>query len=120
MSEPQVPAPARIAGVALALERRRTLAELGLPQRRKPEAKRGGTSAAQTELAGFLTERGVGYRRDMSSPVSGWNGCSRLSPYLAFGAISMREVYQRTRERESVLKCARPTASASIRAGPAR
>jgi len=107
MSEPQVPAPARIAGVALALERRRTLAELGLPQRRKPEAKRGGTSAAQTELAGFLTERGVGYRRDMSSPVSGWNGCSRLSPYLAFGAISMREVYQRTRERESVLKCAR-------------
>jgi len=43
----------------------------------------------------------------MSSPVSAWDGCSRLSPYLAFGTIAMREVYQRTLAREAELTAIR-------------
>ena len=31
----------------------------------------------------------------MSSPVTGESACSRLSPYIAFGNISLREIYQR-------------------------
>jgi len=104
MLEPLTPAPRSIAGRELPHEHRRTLAELGLPERAKPEAKLGGSRHAHAELDTFLAVRGVGYRKDMSSPVSAWDGCSRLSPYLAFGTIAMREVYQRTLAREAELE----------------
>lgn len=74
-------------------------ADLGLPESTKPEALPGGESAALAMLDSFLETRGVNYRNDMSSPVTAWEGCSRLSPYLATGAISMRLVWQRTRAR---------------------
>ncbi len=47
-------------------------------------------------LATFLTDRGVDYRKAMSSPVTAFDACSRLSPYLAYGTISMKRVYQAT------------------------
>ncbi len=96
MSETLVTPPGRLETPTLAHGARRTLRELGLVPKRKPEAKPGGESLGRAELASFLATRGVDYRRDMSSPVAGWNGCSRLSPYIAFGAISMRTVYQTT------------------------
>ena len=36
----------------------------------------------------------------MSSPVSAYEACSRLSPYLAFGCLSIREVYQAVQRRQ--------------------
>jgi deoxyribodipyrimidine photo-lyase len=51
----------------------------------------GGETRAWETLADFLSERGLEYRRGMSSPVSGATACSRLSPYLAWGCISLRE-----------------------------
>ena len=42
----------------------------------------------------------------MSSPVTGWNGCSRISPYLAFGCISLRTVNGRLAARRSELRAA--------------
>jgi deoxyribodipyrimidine photo-lyase len=101
MSEPLVAAPPRIEARDIVHGGRRTLAQLGLPNMRKPEARRGGASLAEAELASFLRVRGVNYRQDMSSPVAGWTGCSRLSPYIAFGAISLRTVYLATRAREA-------------------
>ncbi len=59
MLEPLTPAPQRIAGRGLRHERRRTLAELGLRERVKPEAKLGGMSRAGKELDSFLAIRGV-------------------------------------------------------------
>lgn len=47
----------------------------------------------------------------MSSPVTAWEGCSRLSPYLAWGCISLREVYQRTKAAADVLRAAKKTGS---------
>jgi deoxyribodipyrimidine photo-lyase len=99
MTEPLVAAPSRIETPALAHGARRTLRDIGLPERHKPEAKRGGESRALAELESFLATRGVNYRQDMSSPVAGWSGCSRLSPYIAFGAISLRTVYRATLAR---------------------
>lgn len=116
MSEPIAPSPERIDGVALAYGARPSLPELGVSGTRKPEAKRGGASPARTELESFLAVRGANYRRDMSSPVAGWNGCSRLSPYLAYGAISLRTVYQETRARETEI-AARRKAGEPIDAG---
>jgi hypothetical protein len=34
----------------------------------------------------------MGYRRNISSPLTADTGCSRLSAHLAFGAVSMRTV----------------------------
>ena len=58
-----------------------------------------GREAGLNVLNSFLYERGEKYRTDMSSPVTGEWGCSRLSPYLAYGAVSMREAYQATQKR---------------------
>jgi deoxyribodipyrimidine photo-lyase len=70
-----------------------TLASLGLTEhtRQLPPA---GEAAAWDTLNSFIQGRGRGYRRAMSSPLSAQSGCSRLSPHLAFGSISMRCVHQ--------------------------
>ena len=39
----------------------------------------------------------------MSSPKPAWTACSRLSPYLTFGCVSMRQAYQTTRARQGEL-----------------
>jgi hypothetical protein len=62
MTEPLVAAPSRIETPALAHGARRTLRDIGLPERHKPEAKRGGESRALAELESFLATRGVNYR----------------------------------------------------------
>lgn len=64
----------------------------------------GGEANAKRCLSSFLESRGVNYRTDMSSPVTGESGCSRLSPFLAMGNISMRTVYQQTEARVKELK----------------
>ena len=107
MSESIAPPPVHLASPQVRYEPRRTLRELGLPESTKHEAKRGGASRAVAELTSFLGERGVNYRQDMSSPVTGWDGCSRLSPYLAYGAISMRTVAQTTYAQEAHVRARR-------------
>lgn len=54
-------------------------------------------------LMSFLHARGRSYTRDMSSPISAEAACSRLSPYLTYGALSMREVYQAATRRLQAL-----------------
>ncbi len=107
MSEPITQPPSRITSPVIAHERRRTLHDLGLPESTKHEAKHGGASLAELELASFLDERGVNYRQDMSSPLNAWDGCSRLSPYLAYGAISMRTLAQATYAREAQVRASK-------------
>ena len=66
-----------------------------------------GERAAHDTLRSFLHQRGEDYQRAMSSPEAGAASCSRLSPYLAYGAISMRSVYQTYRERIEQLRDAK-------------
>jgi deoxyribodipyrimidine photo-lyase len=56
----------------------------------------GGRRAGLDLLDTFLAGRGQTYRRDMSNPLSGATSCSRLSPHLAWGTVSMREIAQAT------------------------
>lgn len=63
------------------------------PSRRQ----RGGRPLGLANLNSFLNARSVGYRGGISSPLSAPDACSRLSAYLAWGCISMREVVQNTR-----------------------
>ncbi len=67
-----------------------------------------GRRAAQDTLQSFLEDRGEFYQKDMSTPVAGEVGCSRISPHLVWGSMSMREMYQATVNRQ-----------ADLRAGPA-
>jgi deoxyribodipyrimidine photo-lyase len=75
---------------------------LGLGPNRRINPQVGGESHAHQELDSFLSVRGVDYRKGMSSPVTAPESCSRLSPYLAWGCISVKSVYQRSvaRQRE--------------------
>ena len=59
-----------------------------------PLRQTGGRAAGLSLLASFLEDRGQDYRRAMSSPLEGATACSRLSPHLALGALSLREVDQ--------------------------
>ncbi len=72
----------------------------------KTETQPGGMAAARERLESFLMYRGVNYRAEMSSPVTGWEGCSRLSPYLALGCISLRTVHRAVAERLGDLRLA--------------
>lgn len=53
---------------------------------------RGGETQARKLLQEFLTNRVEGYETRLSSPITARDGCSRLSPYLAYGCISSREI----------------------------
>ena len=57
----------------------------------------GGRVSALKTLHSFLNARSIGYRGGISSPLTAPDACSRLSVYLTYGCISMREVVQETR-----------------------
>lgn len=78
--------------------------DLGLNASTRIEIQQGGEQEARNLLASFLVERGGGYQRAMSSPLSAWETCSRLSAHLAWGTISLRSVYQGVLRRQDVLR----------------
>jgi len=84
-----------------------TLAELHLCATRPlPQA---GERAALHTLDSFLEDRGASYRKALSSPLTAEQGCSRLSPHLAFGTVSMRVVHQATERRIQALRATAST-----------
>ena len=65
----------------------------------KPKRQRGGRTHAIEIFNSFLDGRAAKFRGGISSPLTAVTAGSRLSPYLAYGCLSMREVVQATRER---------------------
>jgi deoxyribodipyrimidine photo-lyase len=70
---------------------------LGRDQPAVAAANVAGEREARRTLDSFLAGRCAGYEKKLSSPISAWDGCSRLSAHLTFGTISLREVMARTR-----------------------
>ena len=60
----------------------------------------GGSAAGNEVLQSFLAERGHGYQRHISKPATSRVHCSRLSPYLAWGNLSLRQAYQALKKRQ--------------------
>lgn len=58
----------------------------------------GGETLAWRYLDSFLKDRYTNYSKHISKPELSRKGCSRLSPYLAYGNISMRMVYRYTKQ----------------------
>jgi deoxyribodipyrimidine photo-lyase len=63
-----------------------------------PNFQRGGEYWAWRYLDSFVKERYVNYSKHISKPALSRKGCSRLSPYLTYGNISMRMIYQYTNQ----------------------
>lgn len=62
----------------------------------------GGERFAWKYLQSFLNQRHSNYSKYISKPALSRIGCSRLSPYLSYGNISMRMVYQSTMQQYSI------------------
>ena len=71
--------------------------DLGLPTSEQQLDVIGGSKQANQWLDTFLSGRGLRYSREMSSPNTAYSSCSRLSPYLAHGCLSVRSVTQTAR-----------------------
>lgn len=68
---------------------------------------RGGLEEAHLVLNSFINGRIEAYSRSISKPEESRSGCSRLSPYLAYGNLSIRQVYQKAYALKKEGTCAR-------------
>lgn len=100
-------------------------AELGVSGTDKPQRQRGGRKLAAQQIRHFFTAHLPDYRYSMSSPLSAEESCSRLSPYLAYGVLSVREVmhkiWKTRNEIHALPELARPrTTLASLKSFESR
>ncbi len=66
-----------------------------------PGMQPGGCNAAGKYLSSFFESRYVEYFIGISSPTKSRKSCSRLSPYIAYGNLSIRQVYLKAQEKLS-------------------
>ena len=81
-----------------------TMDELGLTSKSLENRPIPGEDGALSNLNSFLNERGRGYRKGMSSPITGAVMCSRISPYLSAGCLSIKQVFHHTVARQRQVK----------------
>ncbi|HKK55192.1 deoxyribodipyrimidine photo-lyase [Marinobacter sp.] len=62
-----------------------------------PDRQAGGSRKGESLLDSFLERRCIGYQYNISSPITAVNACSRLSPHIAFGTVSLRNIYQQAK-----------------------
>jgi deoxyribodipyrimidine photo-lyase len=70
----------------------------------RPHRQFGGEAKALSILESFLSQRGCDYSTGISSPNTSWTSCSRLSPYLTWGNISLRYVILMTKQKQLELR----------------
>ena len=104
MAAAPLPAPRRIEGISLgdvgaALDPATPGASTAL----RAGIQHGGESSARETLRAFLRVRGESYRTAMSSPVTAYDACSRVSAWLSTGAISVRTCEHAARARATQL-----------------
>lgn len=62
----------------------------------------GGATAGRRYLDSFVRERARQYSKHISKPADSRRSCSRLSPYLAWGCLSAREIWQAAESAKSL------------------
>ena len=111
MARPVVAVPEGLQGVAGDWPTRIPNAQgLGLPDDPCPARQPGGRRLGLQVLDSFLTRRGRDYRYQMSSPVTAFDVSSRLSPHIAWGTLSLREISQATLGRMAGVSADSPDA----------
>ena len=105
---PQVTVPAQMAASPVRIIDTPPSAQaLGLTDPDPAQRQRGGRDLATQTLQDFLHARSQQYRGGISSPLSAPTACSRLSAYLSYGCLSMREVLQATESHIDTLPAGR-------------
>ena len=74
-------------------------ADLALESDPVPGRQRGGRAEGAALFSSFLARRSRRYHAELSSPLTAAHSCSRLSPHLSWGTLSLRDVVQATRIR---------------------
>lgn len=77
---------------------------MGMQGEDKPLRQKGGRKQAALLFKEFLNQRVSSYRQSMSSPLTAVDTCSRLSPYIAYGTLSIREIMHRVWKARSELQ----------------
>jgi deoxyribodipyrimidine photo-lyase len=104
MKQPVLDAPTQLKAIEEQSETLLSPAKLGFQEDYFTDLQKGGRQEGLKLLHSFLYERGEGYTKDMSSPVTAFGSCSRLSAHLAFGTLSIREVFQACERRNQEIK----------------
>ena len=73
----------------------------------------GGSAAARAALDAFLYRNGETYRTGMSSPLTGPDVCSRISPHLAHGTLSLSQAVAALNVRREALQAEPPSPARS-------
>lgn len=91
MAVPPIVAPTKLRFAPVTSDTIPSAVDLNIAPDACPQRQTGGRTAGLEALDSFLQTRGRFYRKAMSSPAQGALACSRISPHLAFGTVSMRE-----------------------------
>ena len=102
-----IPAPITLRGVSVDMGDIPTSEHLGLEPDGINMVQRGGETIAHTTIRSFLHARGKYYHRAMSSPVTAYDACSRISPYMAWGSLSMRQAFHTLEARQVEVRAAK-------------
>jgi deoxyribodipyrimidine photo-lyase len=100
MMDPEFP---KASLVSLSNDFLQGLAQKSIPEFWKtvhPNMQKGGESLGEKYMDSFFSDRARNYNQHISKPELSRKGCSRLSPYLAWGNLSMRQVYQAAEKRK--------------------
>jgi len=120
VAQPQIDPPTALNRAVAETHRIPTARDLHLSTDPCPARQAGGREQALSLLGSFLTQRGQTYRAAMSTPVEGEWACSRLSPHLAFGTLSMREAVHAAQARAAEVNGTRQGWSGSIKSFQSR
>ncbi len=104
MKKPTASPPTNLKRIAEGSDALPTRTELGLQEDGFTNLQPGGRSQGLKLLHSFLYKRGEIYTKEMSSPVTAFDSCSKLSIHLAFGTLSIREVFQACEKRNQEIK----------------
>lgn len=104
MNKAIISAPVKVNAVNIKSEKLLAASELGLEKDQCLGRQKGGRSEGLKLLHSFLYHRGEGYTKEMSSPVTAFESCSRLSAHIAFGTLSLREVFHASVKRNEEIR----------------
>ncbi|HLD54254.1 MAG TPA: deoxyribodipyrimidine photo-lyase [Sediminibacterium sp.] len=74
-----------------------------------------GEDNALKYLESFITERGKNYSRHISKPLESRKSCTRLSPYISWGNLSIKQAYQALNEAQKISNFKGPIKNAITR-----
>lgn len=74
-----------------------------------------GEDNALKYLESFITERGKNYSRHISKPTESRKSCVRISPYISWGNLSVKQAYQALNEAQKISNFKGPIKNAITR-----